>query len=214
MFVNGNAHRSLMGESATEEGLYYSTHTWGGGGQTEGTSSWHPAAGARRPTAGDDGSPAPPGLAASFHRRRRGSSTGSSPAHHSCLSRRRPRRARGKRGEHAAAPPTPGWGEASVGRRPAPGRLRRFPLSLLVLYSGRRPTAIPISAGARRPRRVPAPPPPRAGPSRATAEAARQQRPPFAPPQASSRSYLTGSAVMSPLRLLGAAGWAGTGLRR
>lgn len=147
-----------MGESATEEGLYYSTHTWGGGGQTEGTSSWHPAAGARRPTAGDDGSPAPPGLAASFHRRRRGSSTGSSPAHHSCLSRRRPRRARGKRGEHAAAPPTLGRGERwpPACTRPSPPLSPLSPRTLLRPAPNRHPNLRRRPPPQARPRPTPA----------------------------------------------------------
>lgn len=184
MFVNQHENRSSTGGSAGEEGLYYGTNTWGGGGQTEGTSrgsqrrghggGWRgamPAPPLQAFPTGRDGTaqPSPPGARARARaraRRDRGREAPPPAKRRAAASRAEPSRTE-RPPPGCARPPPPPSPPPALPSRPA---------------SRRHPASCPTSASARRrpgPVPVPAPPPPRGrGPGRAV----QPRRPLPAPP--------------------------------
>lgn len=194
MLVNQRENRPLTGGDRRDGRTFTTAQTRGAGADKRRA---HPRGGG---TAGDGG-PAPPGLPAETGRDSPTRPSGPGPAPTPPFP--------GRRGVRAAAGQAPGRGEVTA--RPPPSPDPPTP-TLRYATHPRLPPRHPPPPQAR-PRPTPAAGP-RAEAGGAAAEAARQQRLPLPPSWAGSGPYLTGSAVMSPLPLLGAAGRAGTGLRR
>lgn len=211
MFVNQHENGSFTGDGRERKG-FTTAHTRGAGAAGRRAQPRGTRRRARRPMAGGDGGPAPSGLsglpAASRRFPPKRDRTALPAPRAWARAQAQPRRAREER-RACRRCSRPGRGQTRRGPAarppcPPPALPTRPP-------SRRHPAPCSTSASACRPRPVPAPPPPRGrGPGRAEQPrrppASSGRRFPRRPAGAGSGPYLTGSAVMSPLPLLGAAG--------